>query len=562
MADVFISYSHRDRAAAQAVKDALIADGWSVWWDPELRAGHPFDTQIERAHREARVVVVLWSEAAVASDWVRAEAEEAARRRKLVSVRLDGATLPLRFRIVQTLDIGDFAGSLGGDPVRRRALLQEVAQALGRPEAQIELSIRDWAGAVLRAARAAALVGALVVLALGSHLLDAIDVDTRWQWLAMTARGWAGRAPVPEDLLYVRLTPDDVDRLGGPYGPAYRCHHAALLDALSSAGARVVAFDVYFPDADAPCGDAGAESATDRLASAIGEAIGRGTSVVIGERTPSGTSPQLRRALEGTGPAGARGKRTHLCMGLKAGALAYAPLMISGGGHERKLGLALATYALHRGGRVLWDAASGRLSLERPERDEVRPLPLTARRSVALARADCAFLATPAATEGTRAADPHRVGLAILDLGRRPPDGVREAAYADVLAAPSAAANRAVLVGVELPALGDQRHLRTLGRPVYGARLHASILWSLLDGEIVEEASTPLQIGLIVIASFVAALLRVRLRYHRRVRLWSLLFVLGLTVTFVLVSATLLDLLFEGFYPLLGAASAYVAAAR
>lgn len=34
----------------------------------------------------------------------------------------------------------------------------------------------------------------------------------------------------------------------GPFGGAYRAHHADLIEGLNSAGARAIAFDVYFPD--------------------------------------------------------------------------------------------------------------------------------------------------------------------------------------------------------------------------------------------------------------------------------------------------------------------------
>src|SRR3954467_8946667 len=99
MADIFISYATVDRPFARRLADALEAHGWSVWWDHRsLRGGQHFDRVIEEAIRDARVVVVIWSKVSVESGWVRDEATHALNENKLVSLRIDRAILPLRFR--------------------------------------------------------------------------------------------------------------------------------------------------------------------------------------------------------------------------------------------------------------------------------------------------------------------------------------------------------------------------------------------------------------------------------------------------------------------------------
>ena len=59
--DIFISYSRDDQAVARQYADALKAEGFSVWWDTELRPGESFDAVIEAALRAAKAVVVLWA---------------------------------------------------------------------------------------------------------------------------------------------------------------------------------------------------------------------------------------------------------------------------------------------------------------------------------------------------------------------------------------------------------------------------------------------------------------------------------------------------------------------
>src|SRR6185503_1655197 len=100
--DVFVSYASPDRARVRPLVERLIAEGWSVWWDREIGSGAAWDDEIEKALDQARCVLVAWSDAAVASEWVRTEAHEAARRSRLVPVLLDPVLLPLQFRRIQS----------------------------------------------------------------------------------------------------------------------------------------------------------------------------------------------------------------------------------------------------------------------------------------------------------------------------------------------------------------------------------------------------------------------------------------------------------------------------
>lgn len=101
MADVFISYSKADREIAEALADDLRTRGFDVWWDHELYAGDDFHDMILSEIMKAKATLVIWSERAVASRWVRGEADEAANRNTLVSSSVPGfdtRIIPLNFR--------------------------------------------------------------------------------------------------------------------------------------------------------------------------------------------------------------------------------------------------------------------------------------------------------------------------------------------------------------------------------------------------------------------------------------------------------------------------------
>jgi hypothetical protein len=105
MTKVFLSYDRRDQAAASKIAAALEKAGHQVWWDRHIRGGAEFAQEIERALADANAVVVLWSEQAVQSAWVRDEAAAGRDKGRLIPLRIDGCMPPLGFRQYQTIDL-------------------------------------------------------------------------------------------------------------------------------------------------------------------------------------------------------------------------------------------------------------------------------------------------------------------------------------------------------------------------------------------------------------------------------------------------------------------------
>ena len=130
MADVFVSYARSDKARVAPLVAAIEAQGWSVWWDPEIDAGQQFDDQIEAELKAAKAVVAVWTPTSVASRWVRGEAREAADRGTLVPVRFDAANLPMDVRAIHTTDLDHWGEDAQSPPFQ--ALLRALSAMIVR----------------------------------------------------------------------------------------------------------------------------------------------------------------------------------------------------------------------------------------------------------------------------------------------------------------------------------------------------------------------------------------------------------------------------------------------
>lgn len=127
MADVFISYAREDKESAKRLADAIEARGWTVWWDRRIPAGKSYEDVIQQAIDDAGCVIVLWTGKSIASEWVRNEAAEAARRKVLIPIRLEDVRLPLSFRHLQADDL------LGWTSAELENCLDSIQSMIGAP---------------------------------------------------------------------------------------------------------------------------------------------------------------------------------------------------------------------------------------------------------------------------------------------------------------------------------------------------------------------------------------------------------------------------------------------
>ena len=109
--DVFLSYSAGDRYIVQVVAVRLQELGISVSFDRQILAGENFGRVIREQLAAARCVVVLWSENAVQSAWVDAEAEFARQRGVYLPVLIEDVTLPPPYNRIQTARLVNWKGN-------------------------------------------------------------------------------------------------------------------------------------------------------------------------------------------------------------------------------------------------------------------------------------------------------------------------------------------------------------------------------------------------------------------------------------------------------------------
>ena len=129
MARIFLSYAREDVDSAKQLAEAVGRGGHEVWWDRHIQGGSRFTAEIDRALKDADVVVVLWTNASVESAWVQDEAAEGRDNERLVPVSLNGCRPPLGFRQFHTIELGAWKGD--GDPLQMDELFQAIDNTVG-----------------------------------------------------------------------------------------------------------------------------------------------------------------------------------------------------------------------------------------------------------------------------------------------------------------------------------------------------------------------------------------------------------------------------------------------
>lgn len=336
---------------------------------------------------------------------------------------------------------------------RRNGALEETLLASEREELRsLKQRLRFRNATIVASVGIAWIASVLAVMS----AFDFLTLDTKVESYTI----WVGNLLVERNFspdLVLLAVGRDIDRA------AWRRQHALVVDKLSQAGAKVIAFDMFF------------ESSTphdDELRRAIDRARKRGTHVVVGARSLSGGQPklveELRGAVSGWGA---------LCLGTKLGYAWIEPVAIVKDSTGVVSSLALGAMAAFQDLTVVHvDQRYNQILAENRKAGSAQAIPVSDTGKIENVRSSCPII-TGKATIASLMID-----LSPIQLLRDP---VRRYNYTTVLQSPAGTSpepfrGKIVLIGAE--AEEDNFPVGFGGERRFGFELHADALNTLLSG--------------------------------------------------------------------------------
>lgn len=202
---IFISYKRDDVRVAALIRTALESCGYDVWFDEDVQCGQQWATVIDDMLANAGCVVVLWSELANASPWVRHEASHAMTRNVYAPCRIELISIDAPYNHVQATDILDWQGELNHPG------FQDLVNRIGElipPKQTLSERVRAWAAAKRVTIFSAAIAATAFILLI-------------WQTLAIQDQLEQSRSQLAQMVTLTEkqeIAANELDRLLHPLG--------------------------------------------------------------------------------------------------------------------------------------------------------------------------------------------------------------------------------------------------------------------------------------------------------------------------------------------------------
>ena len=477
--NVFVSYRRDDSVVHARLIAAELGRRWgddSVFMDIEdIPYGGDFvraiDAQLARCEAVVAVIGPRWSqllrERAGGDDYVRHELARAyALGKRVVPVLVGGAAPPAAGALPDGLTALASSNMLVLDERFLLAHVNALLEALqGETFEQVAARLQRRVRSARRMQLAGVAAALVMFFAAWTALFEYFGIDTRVATLTMwLGRLGAGAAPWSGQVVLAGIDEAAQNRLGRPFDAGWRSEHAQVIERAVRAGARAVAFDLFF----AAPGDAAADA---RFESALRNARQQGVTVALGVEAmrSDGATPALlpRFAALATWGLACAGERYGAARSMVA-AVEHGP--------QRLPSLALAAFS--GGGAVeAVDAAGRRLRVRMPREERSVDVAFSLIESVRGEQPAC-----PALARGDRVAVQWLDPAALPELAAPP----RRLSYAELLAADDAAlrtalGGRILLVGLQLPSRDEKTVAsRPGGRLRFGVELIAAQLDAML----------------------------------------------------------------------------------
>ena len=137
MSDIFISYAREDLERTKQLAAVLDNIGWKVFIDRRIPAGKTWADYIGKELENSKCVIVVWSQASLASRFVKLEANNALNKGKLIPILIEDVSPPFEFGDLHAADLINWDGDEESDEFRN--LITDIKNLIG-DETKSEIS--------------------------------------------------------------------------------------------------------------------------------------------------------------------------------------------------------------------------------------------------------------------------------------------------------------------------------------------------------------------------------------------------------------------------------------